>query len=73
LIKVLFLICQRFTCLFSLFLQEANLLEKLQRDFLGLGGGVIGDEYKFHLLKWSTICTSLTSGGLEVKNMIQFN
>jgi len=29
-----------------------------------------GDEFKFQLVKWSTICTPLTSGGLGVKNII---
>jgi hypothetical protein len=48
----------------------ANRLEKLQRDFL-LGG--IGYEFKFYLVKWSKICTMIISGGLWVKNLIQFN
>jgi hypothetical protein len=48
----------------------ANRLEKLRRDFL-LGG--IGDEFKFQLVKWSKMCTPLISGGLGVKNLIQFN
>jgi hypothetical protein len=37
------------------------------------GGGGVGDEFKFHLVKWLTICTPLTSRGLGVKNTIQFN
>jgi hypothetical protein len=36
-------------------------------------GGGIGDEFKYHLVKWLAICTLITSGGLGVKNMIQFN
>jgi hypothetical protein len=37
----------------------------------GLSLGGIGDE--FHLVKWSNICTLISSGGLGVKNLIQFN
>jgi hypothetical protein len=47
----------------------------------GLPSGGIGDEFKFHLVNWSTICSSKVFffffffwvGGLGVKNMIQFN
>jgi hypothetical protein len=48
----------------------ANRLEKLQRDFLW---GGFGDEFKFHLVNWHTICSSKVSGGLGVRNMIKFN
>jgi len=48
----------------------ANRLEKLQRDFLW---GDIGDDFKYHLVKWSTIFSSKISGGLGMRNMIQFN
>jgi hypothetical protein len=47
-----------------------NRLNKLQRDFLW---GGIGDEYKFHLVNWNKIFTSLYSGGLGVHNFVQFN
>jgi GTPase involved in cell partitioning and DNA repair len=33
----------------------------------------IGDEFKFHLVKWSKICTLIISWGLRVKTLIQFN
>jgi hypothetical protein len=61
------------TYLLSMFpipLKVANRLEKIQRDFLW---GGIGDEAKFHLVKWNRICTPLHSGGLGVHNLIQFN
>jgi hypothetical protein len=35
--------------------------------------GRIGDELKFHLVNWTRICTLMKSGGLRVRNMIQFN
>jgi hypothetical protein len=48
----------------------ANRLEKLQRDFLW---GGIGNEFKFYLVNWHTICSSKVSGGLGVRNMVMFN
>jgi hypothetical protein len=29
--------------------------------------------FKFHLVNWSKICSLILLGGLEVKNLIQFN
>jgi hypothetical protein len=61
------------TYLLSLFpipLRVANRLEKIQRNFLW---GGIGDDAKFHLVKWNRICTPLHSGGLGVYNLTQFN
>ena len=61
------------------YIYVSNRLEKLLRDFLffffggGGVGGVISDNFKFHLVKWLKICTSIISGGLGVKNLIQFN
>jgi hypothetical protein len=45
------------------------------KSFIGtffLWGG-LGDVFKFHLVKWLKICTSIKSGGLRVKNLIQFD
>lgn len=56
--------------LFSIPLSVAQRLERLQRDFLWSG---IGDEVKFHLVNWHTICTPIKEGGLGVRNLIQFN
>ena len=48
----------------------ANRIAKLQRDFLW---GGLGDEPKFHLVNWSTVCTPLSLGGLGIKNLRTFN
>jgi hypothetical protein len=56
--------------LFPLPVGVANRLERLQRDFLW---GGIGDEFKFHLVNWERICRSIKSGGLGVRNLLQFN
>jgi hypothetical protein len=56
-----------FLSLFPIPVGVANRLEKLQRDFLW---GGIGDEFKFHLVNWHTICSSKVLGGLGVRNMV---
>jgi hypothetical protein len=33
----------------------------------------MGDEFKFQLIKWDTICTSIHCGRLAVRNLIMFN
>jgi hypothetical protein len=33
----------------------------------------MGDEFKFHLVKWDTICNPIQSGGLGVRNLTMFN
>jgi hypothetical protein len=43
-----------FLSFFPIPMGVANRLDKLQRDFLW---GSIGDEFKFHLVNWSTICS----------------
>ena len=48
----------------------SNRIEKLQRDFLW---GGIGDEPKFHLVKWATICTPIASGDLGIIKVRLFN
>ena len=48
----------------------ANRIARLQRDFQW---GGLGDEPKFHLVDWSTVCTSLASSGLEIRNLRTFN
>jgi hypothetical protein len=58
-----------FLSLFPIFVGVANRLEKFHWDFLW---GGIGDEFKFHLVNWSTICSSKVLGEL-VRNLIQFN
>jgi hypothetical protein len=35
--------------------------------------GGINKVFKFHLVKWSKICSPMQTGGLGVRNLIQFN
>ncbi|KAG2673573.1 hypothetical protein I3760_13G098900 [Carya illinoinensis] len=58
-----------FLPLFPIPANVALCLEKLQRDFL-LGG--VGEEFKFHLVKWEKVCF-LSNGGLGIRNMRSFN
>ena len=48
----------------------AHWMEKMQRDF---SWGGLGDELKFYLVKWDTICNPIQCGGLGVRNLIMFN
>jgi hypothetical protein len=48
----------------------ANHIEKLHRNFLW---GRLGEEFKFHLVSWSKVCSSITEGGLGVQNFLMFN
>jgi hypothetical protein len=61
------------TYLLSLFPMPAsvvNRIEKLQRDFLW---GGLGDEKRFHLLRWDKVCLPIQNGGLAIKNLRLFN
>jgi hypothetical protein len=48
----------------------ASRIEKLYRDFLW---GGIGEEFKFHLVNWSKVCSPISSGGLGIRNLRFFN
>jgi hypothetical protein len=48
-----------FLSLFPILAAVANRMEKLQRDFLW---GGMGDEFKFHLVTWDTICNPIQCG-----------
>ena len=48
----------------------ANRIARLQRDFLW---GGLGDEPKLHMVDWSTVCTTLSLGGLGIRNLRTFN
>lgn len=45
-------------------------LEKLQREFLW---GGVGEEFKYHLVDWDTVCEPIIKGGLGVKKLKLFN
>ena len=59
-----------FLSLFPIPASVANCIARLQRDFLW---GGLGDEPKFHLVDWSTVCTPLSSSGLGIRNLRTFN
>jgi hypothetical protein len=47
-----------------------NCIEKLKRYFLW---GGLGEEKRFHLLRWDKVCLPLQNGGLAIKNLRLFN
>jgi len=57
--------------LFPIPIGVPNWLEKLHKDFFLWGD--INEEFKFHLVDCSKICSPKQTGGLGVKNLIQFN
>ena len=48
----------------------ANQIARLQWNFLW---GGLGDEPKFHLVNWTTVCAPLSSSGLGIRNLRIFN
>ena len=59
-----------FLSLFPIPASVAKRIEKIQRDFLWKG---LGEEFKFYLVKWDTICSLISNGGLAVCNLKLFN
>ncbi|KAG6696235.1 hypothetical protein I3842_09G137900 [Carya illinoinensis] len=59
-----------FLSLFPIPARTALRIEKLQRDFLW---GGMGEEFKFHLVRWEQVCRPLANGGLGIRNLRLFN
>jgi hypothetical protein len=47
-----------------------NCTENLPRDFLW---GWIGEEFKYHLVSWSKVCSLIFEGCLGIRNLRIFN
>jgi len=56
--------------LFHLLTSVANCIEKLQHDFLW---GGLGEEFKFHSVSWSKVCSPISERGLGIRNLLAFN
>jgi hypothetical protein len=59
-----------FICLFPLPVGVANRIKKFQCDFLW---GGLGNEFKYHLIRWFKVCSPISVGGLGVQNLLIFN
>jgi hypothetical protein len=56
--------------LFPIPASVAKHIEKNQRDFLWSG---LGEEFKYHLVGWSKVCSPISKGGLAIRNLMMFN
>jgi hypothetical protein len=59
-----------FLSLFPIPSSVASRIEKLHRDFLW---GGLGEDFKYHLVSWSTVCSPISEGGLGIRNLRTFN
>jgi len=59
-----------FLSLFPIPRSVVSRIEKLKRDFLW---GGMGEEFKYHLVSWSKVCTPISEGGLGFRNLLKFN
>ena len=59
-----------FMSLFVIPIRVATRLEKIQRDFLWGGGGLVN---KPHLVKWSIVCMEKQKGGFGFRSLSLFN
>jgi len=64
--STLFNLLTYFLSLFPIPFNVASCIEKLHRDFLWEG---VGEEFKYHLVSWSTICSPISQGGLGIRNL----
>jgi hypothetical protein len=51
-----------FISLFPLIAGVVNRIEKIQHDFLW---GGLGEEFKYHLVSWSKVCSLISEGKVE--------
>jgi hypothetical protein len=56
-----------FLSLFPIPTAVANCIEKLQHDFLW---GGLGEEFKYHVVNWSKVCSIISKGGLGIHNLL---
>jgi hypothetical protein len=40
---------------------------------VGFLWGGMGEEFKFHLISWTKVCTLISEGGLEVRDLLVLN
>jgi hypothetical protein len=59
-----------FLSLFSLPMTVANCFEKLHCDFLRVG---LGEEFKFHFVSYSEVCSPILECGVGIRNLLKFN
>jgi hypothetical protein len=59
-----------FLSMFPILASVANHIEKLYQDFLW---GGLGDEFKYHMVSWSKVCSPITEGDLGIQNLRIFN
>jgi hypothetical protein len=59
-----------FLSLFPISASVANCIEKFHLDFLW---GGLGEEFKYHLVSWSKVCSTNFEGGLGIQNLRIFN